>query len=318
MTLDELYRMPPLRPLVGDLLDLDTISVLYGQRGSFKSFIALDVALSVASGIWWHDHETADGVAVLVAAEGSVGLPPRIRAWRSRRDADPRDRFRVMPEALNLLQPQAVEAFASAAAEVGASLVVLDTFARCIPGGDENSAKDVGLAIEALDAIRQRTGAHVQVVHHSGKSSGQGARGSSALEAAADTVLQVTAKNESIEVVTTKQKHRRQGAPISFRAGTVGDSIVLDPVAVTVRLGPAQLGALAKLAAIEGDDGATYGDWLATGVSPSTLKRTIGRATEKGPVKRGPEDPDGQNRYRLTDDGRTIVRQHKETQHDPL
>ena len=317
LTLDELSRMPPLRPLIGGLLDLDTVSVLYGAKGSFKSFLALDVALSVASGVSWHDQDTADGVAVLVAAEGAVGIPYRSRAWRSRYDADPGNRFRVMDEALNLLQSASVEAFADAAADVGASLIILDTFARCIVGGDENSAKDVGLAIAALDTIRQRTGAHVQVVHHTGKTSGQGARGSSALEAAADTVLEVTYKKDVVDVVTTKQKHRANGATMSFRPRTVAGSIVLDPASsATPGLGPAVLAALVKLAEIEGDDGATYSDWLATGVATSTLKRTIALASEEGPISRGPKGSDGQHRYRLTELGRTTVDRHTETGDD--
>lgn len=316
LTLDQLIQMPPLRPLVGGLLDLDTLSVVYGRRESFKSFVALDLALSVAAGVSWHDQDTAEGLAVFVAAEGSVGLRHRVEAWQSRHDADPGDRFRVMPDKLNLLHPGEVEAFADEAAELGPSLVVIDTLARCIPGGDENSAKDVGLAIASLDTIRQRTGAHVLVVHHSGKGPGQGARGSSALEAAVDTVLEITVRKEIVEVATTKQKHRRHGPAMSFRPRTVGHSIVLEVASSTPQLGPKQLDALVRLADIEGDDGATYADWLATGVAPSTLKRTITQALELGSIERGPSGSDGQPRYRLTNYGRTIVRQHKETHHD--
>ena len=35
-------------------------------------------------------------------------------------------------------------------------LVIGDTLARCMPGGDENSAKDMGLLVEHTDKVRRR------------------------------------------------------------------------------------------------------------------------------------------------------------------
>ena len=59
-------------------------------------------------------------------------------------------------------------------------MVVIDTLARCFGGNDENDARDMGAFIEGCDVIKQKTGATVLVVHHSGKDEGKGARGSSA------------------------------------------------------------------------------------------------------------------------------------------
>ena len=69
--------------------------------------------------------------------------------------------------------------------------MVFDTLAHCFGGNDENSAEDMGAFIQDCDAIKQRTGATVIVVHHSGKNEEAGARGSSALRGALDVELMV-------------------------------------------------------------------------------------------------------------------------------
>jgi hypothetical protein len=72
-------------------------------------------------------------------------------------------------------------------------LVIIDTFAHALCGGDENSAQDVGALTSAITALIRSTGACVLVVHHSGKDATKGARGSSAILGALDTEISVNA-----------------------------------------------------------------------------------------------------------------------------
>jgi putative DNA primase/helicase len=57
-------------------------------------------------------------------------------------------------------------------------LIVFDTLSRCIPGAEENSAKDLGEALAACDELRLRTQATVMLLHHPRKD-GLSERGSS-------------------------------------------------------------------------------------------------------------------------------------------
>ena len=93
---------------------------------------------------------------------------------------------------INLLDRGAVSGFAQGVAEAGFGLIFIDTFARSMPGGDENSAKDVGVVVDALDVVRQASGAAVFALHHSTKE-GSSARGLSAYLGACDTELEVSA-----------------------------------------------------------------------------------------------------------------------------
>ena len=70
LTLAQLRSLPPVEPLITGLLDLDSLAMIYGPRGSYKSFITLDWALSVACGTRWQERTVAQNKVVYVAAEG--------------------------------------------------------------------------------------------------------------------------------------------------------------------------------------------------------------------------------------------------------
>ena len=58
--------------LVKGLLDRGAFSVLYGEAGSGKTHVALDLALHLAQGLNWQDRKTKQGSVIYVAAEGGL------------------------------------------------------------------------------------------------------------------------------------------------------------------------------------------------------------------------------------------------------
>ena len=266
LSVADLGNMPPLEPIVQHLLDFDTIVLAYGRRDSAKSFVAIDLMASIASGTRWHGRLTTITPALYVVAEGAAGLDPRFVAWQGN-DRHfgaplPIEQLMILPEPVNLLSPAAVGEFANMAAEVGARFIVFDTLARCMVDGDENSAKDAGMVIEQLDVIRRRTSACVFVVHHAGKNLDNGGRGSSAFEAAFDTVLEFGMTDDIVMITCTKQKNHVKPNPIRLRLRSTGPSAVLDDY--TSDGGDLPRGALETLAAlseIEITGGIATGVW---------------------------------------------------------
>src|SRR5262249_54194631 len=103
----------------------------------------------------------------------------------------------------------------------GRRLVVIDTLARCLVGGDENSAQTMGMAVDVLYRVRDvLDGGTVVVLHHTGKDK-LTTRGSSALEAGVDTVYQTTGTTAELTLTRTKRKD-----------GLVDDTLVLEFSAV--------------------------------------------------------------------------------------
>jgi hypothetical protein len=86
------------------------------------------------------------------------------------------------------------------------AIVVLDTLARVMAGGNENAAEDMGLLVINADKIRHATDAHVCFIHHSGKDESKGARGSSALRAATDTEIEIKKSGDVSCATVTKQR----------------------------------------------------------------------------------------------------------------
>jgi hypothetical protein len=181
----------------GLLID-GAMSVVYGESNSGKTFWALDLSLYVADGAPWRGRSVDRRGVLYLALEGGHGIRNRVAAWRKHYGVAVAP-FAVVPVQVNLLDPAAdavrvIEAAADAAEKLGrpVGLVVVDTLARAMAGGNENSPEDMGAFVRNVDLIRQTIPGHVQVIHHSGKDTAKGARGHSSLRAATDTEIEVT------------------------------------------------------------------------------------------------------------------------------
>ncbi len=237
------------RYLVKGLLDRGALSVMFGESNVGKTFVALDLAMYVAAGADWHGRRAADpGDVLYVAGEGGGGFRNRLAAFRLARPEIAEAAaagFHWHAGALDLFNPLDARAIVRAAGIWDLRLVVIDTLARCIGEGDENTAKDMGQFIAACDQIREMTGAHVLVVHHSGKDASRGARGSGSLRAACDTELELTRDAATITGRAVKQRDMAPSAPFAFTLRDVevgrdddGDQVtsaVLDPAEPVAR-----------------------------------------------------------------------------------
>jgi hypothetical protein len=193
-----LDAIPPPRPLISGVLDAATIAFLSGKFGTYKSFVALSWACSLATGRPWFGREVPEAVPVLyVAAEGLSGVSRRIRAWEGAHHEGarvPDSMLQVIGGAVRITEADDLAALDAVIAEAGTKLIVLDTLHRCAPGLEENSSTDMGRVIEAVSMLRERNGVTVLACHHTGHG-GQRARGSSSIEDDADTSWVIRLEN---------------------------------------------------------------------------------------------------------------------------
>ena len=211
---------------VEGLLTEGGASVVYGPSNCGKSFWIVDLAAHVAAGKDWRDGdvEVDQGAVVYFALEGSIGSENRIKALRKQGRLGDADPFYISTEQVSLLEPGHSQRLADTVARIGevagmpVKLVIFDTLARAMAGGDENSGEDMTATIGTIDAVRAATGAHVCVVHHCGKDEARGARGHSSLRAAVDTEIEVTRPDgETISTArVTKQRDLQIGEPMPF------------------------------------------------------------------------------------------------------
>ena len=236
-TFDETYliNMPPVDWLVDGVLTRHGFSVIYGAPGTGKSFLAIDMAMSIAHGKLWQERPTMRGGVLYIAGEGVGGLGKRVKAWRLYRGAEGLGDMVVLPTAVNFRENEQIEKLLRTIDSLGKrfSCVVVDTVARALLGGEENSATDMGLFVGACDAIKAHCGCALVAIHHSNKSSSAGInamRGSSALGGAADTVINVQRDDDVVTVTMEKQKDADPADQMKFdmvNVAMLGDTSVV-------------------------------------------------------------------------------------------
>ncbi len=214
---DQLDTLPKSPDLIPGFLSLNTLHQVFGRAGAGKSFLNLDIALSVA--------QYAN--VVYLAAEDAERYPERIHAWREHHQAGTGDLF-FWPEPVNLLNPDAVSTFLAEVNPLEPALIVVDTLQSCMVGADENSTRDMGLAIEALNTIRRQTTAAILVCHHTGWSD-QHERGNSALRAACRLVMKLSQSDDGLITLSCEKTNSAKFEPRYFRLLPVGDSRTVVP-----------------------------------------------------------------------------------------
>ena len=203
-----------LHEIVERTLTRGGLSVVYGDSGSGKTTMALDLAFRIPGGHPWLGRRVERGVVIYIAGEGAASVRRRLEAFR-RHHNRVLGAFGLISTSLNLMDPSVdvenlIQLIKERAEEIGGSvlLVIVDTLARAMGGANENASEDMARIVSAADRIREETGAHVMFVHHCGKDAARGARGHSSLRAAVDTEIEVTAEEGSAVHTLTITKQR--------------------------------------------------------------------------------------------------------------
>jgi AAA domain-containing protein len=228
LTAAELEARPRPSYLIEGILPTGALGVLYGPPGAYKSFVALDWACSIACGLSWQGRAVERGTAAYVLAEGSGNFGARVDAWRSFRQSPDLGRAHFFPEAVRLLDPADVAALLAGLTLLPAPLrvLVVDTLAQSMAGGDENSTEDMGSVIDAANRIRRETGAAVLLLHHPGWN-GDHMRGNTSLHGAADVVLKATKDQALLTLTCEKMKDAEPFPPLTRALVPHGGSLVL-------------------------------------------------------------------------------------------
>jgi hypothetical protein len=213
----EIHLLPKRESLVRGLLDGTAMSVVFGGSGSGKTFWTLGLGACIALNIEWRGRPVRHGAVCYIAAEGGLGIEERLTAYRIHHnvkvDGVP---FYVIPEQIDLCKADTdvfllLQRIRDLPKEPKLELIVIDTLSRTMAGGNENSPDDMGRFVRHCDKLRIETGAHVLVIHHTGKDDAKGARGHSLLKAAADTEIEIS-KNSVTNIGTATVAKQRDHA----------------------------------------------------------------------------------------------------------
>ena len=222
VTAAEARSRPPMPFLVQGMVPARGVAQLFGPSGQGKTFVVLDLALSVANGLPWLGHKAErSGPVVYVLGEGANDVGSRVDAWLAAHPEGNDDNLLLSEEqGISLLDPAQIDGIIADLPE-DVALVVFDTQAIHTAGAEENSAKDMGLLVAHLRKISVQRSTVAMTVHHTGWNKTR-ERGSSAVRAGLDTVMQF----QDDLLTCVKQRGAGPFDPIAVELGSIAGSLV--------------------------------------------------------------------------------------------
>ena len=243
LSIEELYaKSVQTEWLIKPYLDKDALAMLFGISGTLKSFTAIDIGLSIATGKDWHGNPVAPGAVFYICGEGQKGISRRLRAWELHHkiNLDGVPFFVSNKPAQFLNEESAMDVVAAVNAlrdkHGNPVLIIIDTLNRNFGHGDENNTSDMTTFVNIIDNyLRIQYGCSVLIVHHTGLKKQERARGSYALHAALDWEYQATKHDGMILVLkNTKSKDSESLSSVYLRSKVITlDWVEKDGTAIT-------------------------------------------------------------------------------------
>jgi AAA domain len=195
--------------LIDAVLSIDGKTMMAGESQAGKSFLAIEMAMSVATGKDFFARKVKHRGVVYQIGEGAGGMDKRVMAYMQHhgltRDDDVP--FVMLKKRIDLHSKEGDTA--SLIEEINAhklmmsvplGLVVIDTLATASEGADENSGKDMSVVLANATRIEEECGVHVMIIHHL-NAGGSKVRGHTSLHGNVDQVLLVT-NDEATKIKT--------------------------------------------------------------------------------------------------------------------
>lgn len=202
--------------LVHDLLPSEGYAIFFGEHGTFKTFIALDIALSVASdlGVIRPTWEVGkNGAVVFSLGEGRPGFRKRVEAWEAVHTGGvPVENFYIVDPVPHAADEEGLGHFvegldAFVPEDQPIRLIVIDTIGRAMQGLNENTAEDAGKMTKLVETLQRTFGCAVLCLAHAGKDGNQ--RGSTGFPADADTIVKLERKSKTDMTVALRMMKQK-------------------------------------------------------------------------------------------------------------
>lgn len=239
----DLLARPPAPWQIRGVLRECSVAMLYGRRGSYKSFVALDLGASLAAGVPWQGHEVVQpGLVIYVAAEGGGGMVQRARAWVEQHAITPRSvnmKFVTEPVVMTTdsddveilihrihqaigwhdegeIDSETGHVYEHPRAREWPVLIIIDTVARCFYG-DENAPEDMGMFVQTVDRLKMEFNCSLLLVHHTGRDEAH-ERGHTSLPGACETIFKLEAddQTDALSFICEKMKDGSEPAPVEL------------------------------------------------------------------------------------------------------
>jgi hypothetical protein len=200
--------------LIDGVIPIHGLSVFFGESSCGKTFVVIDMVCRIAAGIKWRDYHVTQGKVLYIAAEAPKSVLDRIDGWRRWHGVEHLP-ILVVQSPVNLLDRSDIDEIKDIVEEIltenePVRLVVVDTLARAMLG-NENSTEEMSRLVNACGDIAGEHDCHLIIVHHSGKDTSKGARGSGSLRAGVDAEFEITRESKTSNIRKIRSSKQRDG-----------------------------------------------------------------------------------------------------------
>ena len=221
---------PPTEYVIDKYLETHSLNILYGAPGSFKSMIALDMALAVAGGQAWLPGVFGQGVGAAVKQAGVIWIDMDNGQRRTDQRVDAMSKTRNLPNdtpfyyismptpSLIAHDVESMGILHDEVALLNAKMVVIDNLGLVTGTVEENSA-EMAQVMKNFRWLAEKTGAAFLILHHqrkggaNGSRAGDALRGHSSIEASLVLALHAVREANTNQVTMRSTKTRGVDVP---------------------------------------------------------------------------------------------------------
>ena len=233
-----LSEMGELTWILKDWIMAGGINLIAGMPAAGKSFLALDLAIGMASsGLAWDKQPVTQGKVLYHFLDGSYrGMRSRVLKLCHARGIQPPANLIFDFSPLNLKVTSEVLALRQRIHRLDASVVIFDVMAKFMPGADENSVAEISPMMNTLREIANQIGTTFILIHHLNKGGNTDlsyrVRGSSDILGSVDTAIVVAHENQHSAhsmrtIIPQKVRESLPPAQLQFQIESTEESIAL-------------------------------------------------------------------------------------------
>jgi hypothetical protein len=217
-----MVHIKPPKWLIHDCMIQGGYTLLIGSPGTFKTFVALDMLLSIATGVSfpWNGNwpRVTQGRVGIAVGEGRALITKRIEAWERthwKGEKVSADQF-ILADPVPMVSEDAgafIDGMLAMSDGKPYACVGIDTVGKSMMGMNENAQQDASGFTQLVQRLSYELGSDDQPcavlgLHHTGHGETGRARGSSVFGADADTILRIDRDQKSMVVSLHMNKQK--------------------------------------------------------------------------------------------------------------